>query len=105
MAANRKGFFLRAFVLTGLLSGIGCASHGRAVVYVPSRPPLGMRETIVVSPGPGYVWIPGYHRWDRGNYVWVQGRWDRPPRTHARWVPGRWRHNRHGWFWVEGHWR
>ncbi|MEP6995021.1 MAG: hypothetical protein ABI968_10910 [Acidobacteriota bacterium] len=62
-------------------------------------------EVRVVAPGPNFVWIPGYHRWDGAAYVWVAGRWDRAPRAHARWVAGRWRHHRNGWFWVEGRWK
>jgi hypothetical protein len=57
------------------------------------------------SPGAGYVWTPGYHRWDGNTYVWNDGSWVRPPRTHARWVAPRWRREGHEWVFVEGHWR
>jgi hypothetical protein len=56
-------------------------------------------------PGPGYEWIAGYHRWDGARYVWVPGRWDRPPHPHAHWVAHRWVHRNGGWVLVEGHWR
>jgi hypothetical protein len=75
------------------------------IVFVPSAPPPRVREVIVVRPGPGYVWVPGYHRWEGGSYVWVAGHWQQPPRARARWIAGRWRHERRGWYWTEGRWR
>jgi hypothetical protein len=75
------------------------------VIFVPSRPPRPVREVVVVRPGPGHVWVRGYHRWEGGSYVWVPGHWQQPPRPRARWVPGRWRHERRGWYWTEGRWR
>jgi len=56
-------------------------------------------------PGPGYVWINGYQNWNGSGYVVVPGRWEMPPRRHARWVAHRWVHRRGGYVMVEGHWR
>jgi hypothetical protein len=79
------------------------ANAADVVVRVgPPRPP---REVIVARPGPGYVWTPGYYRWEGARYAWVPGAWMRPPHPRAVWVPGRWRHNHGGYIWVEGHWR
>jgi hypothetical protein len=47
----------------------------------------------------------GYHRWDGGRYLWVPGRWERPPREHAIWVQHHWVHRHGGWVLEEGHWR
>jgi hypothetical protein len=81
-----------------------CASpQGR--VYVRVGPPASIVETRMVAPGPGYVWVPGYHVWNGSAYVWTPGRWNRAPRPRAVWVPARWVHERHGWYLVEGHWR
>ena len=74
-------------------------------IYVRTAPPVYQTEVIGVAPGPEFVWVPGYHRWEGERYVWVAGRWDRPPHPRAKWVAGRWRHDRNGWFWVEGRWR
>ena len=74
-------------------------------VYVRTGPPPMRTEAVIVSPGPGYVWVPGYYRYDGGGYVWVGGRWDRPPRGRGRWVPAHWERDRRGWYFVEGHWR
>ncbi len=81
-----------------------CATP-RGRVYVRIAPPPPIVETVVVAPGPGYVWVPGYYRWSGTAYVWVPGAWVRPPRPRAVWVPGHWVHDRRGWFFVEGRWR
>jgi WXXGXW repeat (2 copies) len=88
-----------------LLAGaITMGAMGQAVV-VQVRPPHPIVEARVAAPGPGYAWIAGYHRWDGRAYVWVPGRWELPPRAHARWVAHRWVHRNGGWVLVEGHWR
>jgi hypothetical protein len=98
---------VRTAILTTLLtvatSCVSAAPRGR--VYVRVGPPAPIVETRVVAPGPGYVWIPGFHAWDGRAYVWRPGRWERGPRASARWVPARWVRDRRGWYLVEGHWR
>jgi hypothetical protein len=95
----RRGML--AFAATVLL-GMGMAE---AQVTVQIGPPRPLVERRVPAPGPGYVWTPGYHRWDGRAYLWVPGAWVRPPRPRAHWVPARWVHRRGGWVFVEGHWR
>lgn len=74
-------------------------------VFVRTRPPVDVVEVRGVAPGPGFVWISGYHAWRGGVYVWVPGRWEARPHARAVWVSGRWRQHRNGWYWVEGHWK
>jgi hypothetical protein len=81
----------------------GCVERGR--IYARFGPPAPIVETRVIAPGPDYIWISGYHRWDGGSYVWVPGRWELPPRHNAHWVEGRWERDNRGWYWVQGHWR
>ena len=76
-----------------------------ADVIIRVAPPRPLVEQRVVAPGPGYVWIPGFHRWDGRAYGWVPGRWERPPRPHAHWVAHRYVRRGGGWVYVEGHWR
>lgn len=80
----------------------GCGGHPRNVVYVSTPPPPRVTESVIVSPGSGYVWIGGYHTWNGSRYEWVPGHWERHG---GRWAPGHWKHDRNGWYWVEGHWR
>jgi WXXGXW repeat (2 copies) len=91
---------LLASVLFGLL-----ATAAFADIVVRVEPPRPRYEHRVPPPGPGYVWTPGYHRWDGRAYVWVPGAWVLPPRHHAHWVPAHWVHRHHEWYFVEGHWR
>lgn len=94
-----------AFAIIGMLAiSAGCAAT-RGGVYVRTGPPAPIIEARVAAPGAGYVWVPGFHRWDGAAYAWVGGRWERPPRARAAWVPGRWVHSRSGWHYVDGHWR
>ena len=51
------------------------------------------------------AWIRGDYRWNGSEYVWVTGRWEKPPQRGAVWVNGRWLKSRQGWYWVEGYWR
>jgi hypothetical protein len=92
-------------VLSAALASTACAAPAGGRLYVRVGPPAPIVERAVVAPGPGYVWIPGFYRWDGAAYVWVRGRWDRPPRPRARWIPGHWAHERGGWYFIEGHWR
>ncbi len=87
-----------------LLAAPACAApHGR--LYVRVGPPAPVVEARVVAPGPRYVWVPGYYRWNAAAYVWVPGRWMLPPRPRAMWVPAHGASDRHGWYFVPGHWR
>ena len=86
----------------GLLLSAGTVC---AEVVVRVGPPAAIVETRPVRPGPHHVWIAGYHRWENNAYVWVPGRWELPPRAHARWVAHRWVRRGGGWVSVEGRWR
>ena len=82
----------------------GCVVEPSGIAYVRVAPPPPESEVIGVAPGGGYIWIAGHHAWMGDAYVWVPGRWEFPPREHARWEPGRWHRNEHGWYWVTGRW-
>ena len=92
--------------LIGLAFAAGLAlSPAAAEVVVGVAPPRDVIETRIVAPSGRHVWIAGYHRWDGNAYVWAPGRWELPPRPHARWVAHRWVHRRRGYVLVEGRWR
>lgn len=73
-------------------------------VIVNQAPPPPPSETVVVSPGPGYIWIDGEWVWN-GRWVWVGGHWGYPPYAGAVWVHGYWYHGSRGWYHSPGHWR
>jgi len=76
-----------------------------ADVFVKIAPPRVKVEHRGRAPGPGYVWTPGYNRWDGHAYAWAPGEWVKPPHNHARWVAPHWTHRHEGWSMTEGHWR
>jgi outer membrane lipoprotein SlyB len=71
------------------------------VAQSPPPPPV---ETVVVAPGPGYVWIGGEWAWN-GGWIWVAGHWGYQPYPRAVWVRGYWYQGPHGWYRSAGHWR
>jgi len=71
---------------------------------VAGGPPPPPSETVVVAPGPGYVWISGEWVWN-GGWVWSAGHWAYPPYPHAVWISGYWWRDYHGWHRAPGHWR
>jgi hypothetical protein len=79
------------------------ASVAQVVVRV--VPPPVVVEHPGPPPGPRYVWIAGYHRWNGVRYVWASGHYVVPPRPGVAWVPARWVARSGGWVLVRGHWR
>jgi outer membrane lipoprotein SlyB len=73
-------------------------------VFVDQPPPPVPVETVVVAPGPDYVWIDGEWVWN-GRWFWVGGHWGYPPYPHAVWIRGYWGRGPHGWSRSPGHWR
>jgi hypothetical protein len=97
----RKGLITCA--LAGMLT-IGVTS-AKTRVFVRVAPPATVIETPGSPPMAGYVWTPGYYRWDGNAYNWTAGQWVMPPHHHAHYVAGRWRHHHGQYYFEEGHWR
>jgi hypothetical protein len=74
-------------------------------IVVGIAPPVAVVEPVPVVPVPGYIWRPGFYRWDGVRYIWVRGRYLAPPYAGAAWVPGRWVVRGGGYVWFGGHWR
>jgi hypothetical protein len=94
-----------ALVLGSSLALTAACNDTTGRLYVRVGPPAPVYEVRSTAPGPGYIWIEGYHRWDGNRFVWTQGRWERPPHPRAVWVAGHWNHDGRGYYWVEGRWR
>ena len=76
------------------------------VEYVQIAPPVPYTEVITVSPGVGYVWLPGLWFWSAGRYQWRGGNWSRPPSGYNQWNHGGWNHQPgRGWYHSGGQWR
>jgi hypothetical protein len=74
-------------------------------IRVNAPPPPLRHEVVVVRPGPGHVWVGGFWEWRNHDYVWVPGRWARPPHRGAVWVAPRFEHRGRHHVWVRGFWR
>jgi hypothetical protein len=76
-----------------------------STTVVNQAPPPPPADTVVVAPGPDYVWTGGEWVWNGATWVWLGGRWVVPPHPHAYWVEARWVRGPRGWYRVSGHWR
>jgi len=92
-------------LLTAALGGCASEAGVRSVAVVRVAPPAPRREVLVARPGPGFVWVGGYWRPQAREWVWVAGRWQRPPRAGAVWVAPRYERRRGSWVIVGAHWR
>ncbi|NOT06584.1 MAG: BcpO-related WXXGXW repeat protein [Gemmatimonadales bacterium] len=91
-------------LLTLALAGcLGAPPPGTVVIE--RGPPPEIIEVVEVGNGQGYVWLRGFWRWDRKDFIWIPGRWALPERGYRSWAPGRWIRARGGWYWIEGHWQ
>lgn len=106
LAGVVRGLAAAAVLAAAIGAGSACVASFGNGVYVAYAPPAPVYEARIVAPGPGFVWVAGFYRWDGRAYIWRPGRWERPPHPHARWEQGRWeQHGNHGWRYKEGHWR
>lgn len=77
---------------------------GVEAVVVPQAPPPLPAQTVVVAPGPGYVWVTGEWVWS-GRWGWRAGYWSRPPYGYRVWVGGSYWRDGRGWHYNRGYWR
>ena len=89
---------------SGVSQNVIACMVGTANSVATQAPPPTPTETVVVAPGPDYVWEPGEWVWNGASWVWIGGRWVVPPYRHAVWVEAHWVAGRHGWYRVPGHW-
>jgi hypothetical protein len=110
MNAKRTAAF--AVVLTVLVSALAFSPAASARVYVSGGvrvfaplPPI-RHEVVIARPGPRYVWVPGYWRWDPypRHYVWVGGSWLLPPYPGAVWYGPRVVYRYHHPYYYGGYW-
>lgn len=97
-----KRFSLHLLVLAAL-SLAGCA--GGRYYYASGPPPPVRIEARIGAQRPGMYWIDGYWGWSNRNYVWVPGRWVRPPHARAVWVAPRWEQRNGRYVFNKGRWR
>lgn len=66
-------------------------------------PPL-QREVRPNRPSRNHTWVPGSWDWQRNDWAWISGRWDRPQHGRASWVKARYVREGRAWRYEPGHW-
>jgi hypothetical protein len=100
---------MRAFVVVvwAVAAGgapiVGCTPQ---TVRARWAPPAQRIEVTPPSPGPEFVWTPGYWRMDASREVWLwrPGQYARRPKGAVAWRRGRWVQKGHRWKWIAGGW-
>jgi hypothetical protein len=99
--ALRNRMLLAALALSAATISLPAAAA--TFVDIKIAPPAPHVE-IVPGPRPGYVWAPGYWRWNGHRHIWVRGGWIRE-RHGWRWEPQHWVQTPNGrWHFVQGRW-
>ena len=89
----------------------GCVVHGSGGAYV-SGPSVAVVEVEEEPPPPrvvhyeyrpGFIWIEGRWNWRGGQWVWMDGYYERE-RVGYVYAPGRWERRGRRHVWVEGRW-
>jgi WXXGXW repeat (2 copies) len=96
-----SGLVLPAVVATMLIGSAAPAFSDVGIDIAIAPPP----PRVIVEPAhrPGFVWAPGYYRWDGHRHVWVDGHFIRERRG-SHWVPEHWDEHHGRYHFVPGHW-
>jgi hypothetical protein len=93
------------WAIHGLIAtALAFPAFGQVGIIIGSAPPPLRYERRPPIPGEGYQWMDGYWGVDGGRYVWVPGRWERPPYPGGYWSHPHYDHYPEGWRMHEGHW-
>lgn len=93
---------LLSAVTAALLFGSVAPASAGVGIDIQIAPPA-PRVIEVPPPRPGFVWAPGYYRWDGHRHVWVDGRFMRERRG-SHWVPEHWVEHHGRYRFAPGHW-
>ncbi len=95
------GLLIAASAPACVARGSGSMAVSATPVVVYEEPPQPRVEAVVARPG--FVYVKG--RWDRrgGQWVWVDGHYERERSGYA-WSEGRWERRGNQWHWIEGSW-
>jgi hypothetical protein len=95
----------KVWAATAVLFGTILTACGGGYVVAAYGPPPPRYGVVGYAPGPGYVWTEGFWNLSGSSWVWVGGRWMRPPHPHAVWVGPEWRREGRGYHYYKGYWR
>ena len=105
MKPDWKSRLLAAALGVAVFSTAAAPAFAQIGIVIGRTPPPPIRyERRPPPPGAGFAWIDGYWGVNGGRYVWVPGRWDRPPYAGAYWSHPHYDRYEDGWHYHEGHW-
>ncbi|HEY2863736.1 MAG TPA: hypothetical protein VGK37_08985 [Casimicrobiaceae bacterium] len=97
----RNRILLAALALGAATLALPSAAKTVVEIQVGPPPP---RVEVVPAPRVGYVWAPGYWRWNGRRHVWINGSWVHERRG-WRWQPETWVQAPNGrWHLRRGYW-
>jgi hypothetical protein len=97
---------LRNRILVAALAfgAVALPAASDAAVYVDINvAPPPPRVEVVPAPRVGYVWAPGYWRWNGHHHVWANGYWVRERRGY-HYAPNVWVQQNGHWHFQQGGW-
>jgi len=100
---NIRKALVGGMLVLGAAGFAGGAQADRTYVVDIQVAPPPDRVEHVPPPRHGYVWAPGYWRWDHGHHVWVKGHYVHERQGH-QWVNHHWVQRGDRWHFEEGHW-
>jgi hypothetical protein len=99
--AMRNRIVVAAIALSA--AAVSLPGAARTLVEIQVAPPA-PRVEVVPPARVGYVWSPGYWRWNGHRHVWTRGVWVRERRG-WHWEPQHWVQGPNGrWHFVAGRW-
>lgn len=98
---------------TALCSAVLCVALGLGATSLPAfaevrvviraaPPPMQVEE--VPTARHGYLWAPGFWRWQNRQHVWTKGHWERERRG-QRYEPARWEQHDNRYRFAPGRWQ
>ena len=97
--SRRRLFAMAVPLAAAVYAGSALAIPLLEIEIAPPAP----RVEVIPPARPGFIWAPGYWRWDGHAHVWVGGHLERDRPGH-HWQPAHWEeHGGHHRF-VEGRW-
>jgi hypothetical protein len=99
--AIRNRILLAAVALSAAFVSLPGTARTFVDIEIAPPPP---RVEVVPGPRVGYVWAPGYWRWNGRRHVWITGRWV-GERRGFHWGPEAWVQGPNGrWHLRPGRW-
>ena len=89
-------------LILGAFAGLHTTTVNAAVLDIEVAPPAA-RVEVAPPPRAGFVWAPGYWRWDGRRHTWHAGYWVREKRGY-HWVADSWEPRNGHYHYNRGHW-